>query len=219
MGGAISGITGAVSGIIGGIGTNKALNQQEKALNQQKDQYRQGYATASGAVQPYVDAGQTALGEAGTLAGQTLDRNSALQDFFGGQEYQTLSNAANRSALASAEATGSLGGSTMQNRLGAITAQLGQNYLNDMYNQQQQQFQNQYSLAGMGLQAGNALGNFAMGNANAMSGLYGQQGQVKAAKAALPYQVAANANSSIGNGAASDVNQFGGMAGSLFGMI
>ncbi|MNE69261.1 hypothetical protein D3C80_1649760 [compost metagenome] len=107
----------------------------------------------------------------------------------------------------------------MQNRLGSITAQLGQNYIADMLAQQQQQFQNQYSMAGMGLNASNALGNFAMGNANAMSDLYGQQGQVKAAKAALPYQVTANANSSIGNGAASDVNQFGSTAASMFSFI
>lgn len=219
MGGAISGITGAVSGIIGGIGTNKALNQQEKAINQQKDAIRQGYNTASGLLTPYTEGGTDALSAAQQLAGQSLDRNAALQDFFGGDEYQTLSNQANRQALASAEATGTLGSSTMQNRLGAITAQLGQNYLNDMYNQQQQQFNNQYGLANLGLQASNQLAGYATGQAQNLSGLYGNQGQVKAAKAALPYQVAANANSSIGNGAASDVNQFGGMFGSLFSMI
>lgn len=219
MGGAISGITGAVSGIIGGIGTNKALNQQEKAINQQKDAVREGYNTASGLLTPYTEGGADALTAAQGLAGQTLDRNQALTDFYGGQEYQTLSNQANRSALASAEATGTLGSSTMQNRLGAITAQLGQNYLTDMYNEQQQRFQNQYSLANMGLNASNQLAGYATGQAQSLSDLYGTQGNVKAAKAALPYQVAANANSSIGNGAASDVNQFGGMAGSLFSFI
>lgn len=207
MGSVISGVTNAVGGIVGAIGSNKALNQQEKALNQQKDQYRQGYATASNALNPYTTVGANAIDQAGQLAGQTLDRNQALQDFFGGEEYQTLSNAANRSALASAEATGTLGSSTTQNRLGAITAQLGQNYLNDMYNEQQQQFQNQYNLSGLGLNAANALGNFAMGNANAMSQIYGMQGQVKGAKAALPWQTGANSIMSIGNGVA---GMFGG---------
>lgn len=207
MGSVISGVTNAVGGIVGAIGSNKALNQQEKALNQQKDQYRQGYATAENALNPYNTVGANAIDQAGQLAGQTLDRNAALQDFFGGQEYQTLSNAANRSALASAEATGTLGSSTTQNRLGAITAQLGQNYLNDMYNEQQQQFQNQYNLSGLGLNAANALGNFAMGNANAMSQIYGMQGQVKGAKAALPWQTGANSIMSVGNGVA---GMFGG---------
>lgn len=216
MGSLISGATDAVSGVIGGIGSNQALNQQEESINNQKDAVREGYNTAESLLTPYTEAGTTALSSAQDLAGQSLDRNQLLNDYYSGTEYQTLSNEANRTALASAEATGTLGSSTTQNRLGSITAELGQNYLTDMYNEQQQQFSNQYSLANMGLSASNSLSGYATGQASSLSDLYGTEGQVKSSKAALPYQVTANANSSIGNGAASTVNQYGG---SLFSFI
>ncbi|AZF88655.1 DNA ejection [Escherichia phage Skarpretter] len=207
MGSVISGVTNAVGGIVGSIGANKAMNQQEKAINQQKDAVREGYNTASTLLTPYTQGGTAALASAQDIANNPLDRNQLLQDYYGGAEYQTMSNQANRQALASAEATGTLGSSTMQNRLGSITAQLGQNYLADMYNQQQQQFNNQYGLANMGLQASNQLAGYATGQGQQLATLYGNQGQVKAAKAALPWQTGANSIMSVGNGVA---GMFGG---------
>ncbi|MBW9956702.1 DNA transfer protein, partial [Escherichia coli] len=57
-------------------------------------------------------------------------------------------------------------------------------------------------------------------NSNVLTSLIGESGQIRGAQKALPWQTAASANSSLGNGASQDVNSFtnmfGGFLGGLF---
>lgn len=217
MGGAISGVGGAVSSVIGGVGASKAAKQQQKYQDKAMNASREGYANAVNWLSPYEEAGQSALSGLQALAGKPVDRSAALNDYFSSNEFQQLANQARYGQLASAEATGGLGSTATSNGLAAIAPQLGQNYLNDMINQQQTMYSQLMSLSGLGAESANALGNYAIGQGNTMSGMYQQKGQIMAGKAALPYQVAASANSSMANGAASDVNQFTGMFGGMMG--
>lgn len=217
MGGAISGVGNAVSGVIGGIGANKAAKQQQKYQDKAMDQSRAGYNDAVGWMTPYEKAGQSALAGLQGIAGKPIDRSKLLSDYFKSTEYNQLANQARYQNLNAAEATGGLGSTATGNLLSSIAPTLGQNYLADMTNQQQNMYSQLMSLAGLGAESANALGNYAIGQGNTMAGMYQQKGQIMAGKAALPYQVAASANSSINNGAASDVNQFTGMFGGMLG--
>jgi len=217
MGGAISGVGGAVSGVLGGIGAHKAAKQQQKYQDKAMNQQREGYQNAIGWVSPYEAAGQSALAGLQGIAGQPIDRNALLNDYFQSPEYKMMADQARYQSLNAAEATGGLGSTATSNQLASIAPMLGQNYLADMTNQQQNMYSQLLGLSGLGAESANALGNYAIGQGNTMAGMYQQKGQIMAGKAALPWQVAASANSSINNGAASDVNQFTGMFGGMMG--
>lgn len=217
MGGAISGIGGAVSGVIGGIGAHKAAKQQQKYQDKAMGQQREGYQNAVDWVSPYEQAGQSALAGLQGIAGKPIDRNQLLAGYFQSPEYKMMADQARYQSLNAAEATGGLGSTATSNQLASIAPMLGQNYLADMTNQQQNMYAQLLGLSGLGAESANALGNYAIGQGNTMAGMYQQKGQIMAGKAALPWQVAASANSSINNGAASDVNQFTGMFGGLMG--
>ncbi|MBU9829884.1 DNA transfer protein [Rahnella sp. FC061912-K] len=217
MGGAISGSGAAVSSIIGGIGARKAAKQQQNYQDKAMNQQRQGYESATSWLSPYQDAGQSGLAGLQGIAGQPIDRNQLLTNYFNSQEYQQQANQARYQQLAGAEATGGLGSTATSNGLATIAPTLGQNYLTDMTNQQQNMYSQLMGLSGMGAESANALGNWALNQGNTMAGMYQQKGQIMAGKAALPYQVAASANSSMANGAAQDANSFTSMFGGMMG--
>lgn len=217
MGGAISGSGAAVSSVIGGIGARKAGKQQAKAQDEAMARQREGYNSAVDWLSPYQNAGEQSLEGLQAIAGQPIDRNSLLSDYFNSPEYSQLANQARYQSLQGAEATGGLGSTAAANSLASIAPTLGQNYLTSMTEQQQNMYGQLLNLANMGVNSANALGNFATGNANNLAAMEQQKGQIKAGLAALPYQVAASANSSITNGAAQDVNQFTGIFGSMMG--
>lgn len=217
MGGSISGPTNAISGIVGGIGSHKAAKQQQNYQDKAMNSQRGAYQEAVSGMSPYQEAGQSALAGLQGIAGQPIDRNALLTQYFQSPEYQQLANQARYQSLNAAEATGGLGSTATSNQLASIAPTLGQNYLNDMTAQQQNMYSQLMGLSGMGAESANAMGNWALNQGNTMAGMYQQKGQIMAGKAALPYQVAASANSSIGNGAAQDVNKFADMFGSMFG--
>lgn len=219
MGGAISGITGAVSGVLGGIGTNKALKQQQKATDKQMDYQRELQAQQAEWLSPFREAGTNALGDLSAIAGQPINREALLSDYYGGQEFAMSEEQARRSQLASAEATGGLGSASTQNTLAAIAPTLGQNYLNAMQAQQQDMYNQLLGLTNVGLSGAGAQSAAATGTTNALTALAGQKGQILGQKAALPWNTAASVNSSLGNGAAQDANSFTSMFGGMFGSM
>lgn len=217
MGGIVSGVGGAVSSVLGGIGANKAAKQQVKAQDRAMAASQAGYNSAVEWMSPYEEAGASALTGLQGLAGKPIDRNALLTQYFKSPEYSMMANQARYQGLNAAEATGGLGSTATGNMLSSIAPALGQNYLADMTDQQQTMYAQLMGLSNMGAQSANALGNFAVGQGNTMASLQQQMGQIKGGKAALPWQVAASANSSINNGAASDINRFGSMFGGMMG--
>lgn len=200
MGSVISGVAGGVSGILGGIGANKSAKQQQKYQDKAMDQSKAGYNNAVNWVSPYEKAGRTALEGLQGIAGKPIDRNATLAEYFASPEYKMMSDQARYQSLNSAEATGSLGSTATGNMLASIAPTLGQNYLADRINQQQNMYSQLMGLSGFGAEAANALGNYAIGQGNNMAGMYQQKGQIMAGKAAIPWQTAASANYSVGKG-------------------
>lgn len=219
MGGAISGITGATSSILGGIGTRKALKQQQKATDKQMDYQRELQAQQAEWLSPFREAGTNAIPLLTAIAGQPINREQLLSDYYGGNEFKMAEEQARRSQLASAEATGGLGNTSTQNVLASIAPSLGQNYLNAMQAQQQDMFNQLIGLTNVGLSGAGAQSAAATGTTNALTALAGQKGQILGQKAALPWNVAATANNQIGQGAAQDVNSFTSMFGGMFGSM
>ncbi|MBI0520867.1 DNA transfer protein [Pectobacterium parmentieri] len=217
MGGVVSGIGGAVSGVLGGIGANKAAKQQVAAQDRAMAASQSGYNSAVSWMSPYEEAGQSGLKGLQGIAGQPIDREALLSEYFNSPEFQMMADQARNQGLRGAQATGGLGSTATGNMLSSIAPTLGQNYLADMTDQQQAMYSQLMGLTNMGAQSANALGNFAVGQGNTMAGLQQQMGQIKGGKAALPWQVASSANSSINNGASSDINQFTGMFGGMMG--
>lgn len=217
MGGAISGITSAVSGVVGAIGTNKALNQEKKSINKQQDIQKDTTAQLLALMEPYRQAGIDAMPKAAALAGQPLDREKLLNDYYGGDEYAIQSEEARRQQLAGAAATGGLGSSSTNNALASIAPSLGQDYLNTMTAAQQDQYNQLMQMVGVGLQGAGGSGNAVSSGGSNLIALQGAKGQNNAARAALPYQTAAYANNAMGQGAAQDVNKFVDMFGGMFG--
>ena len=200
MGSVISGVAGGVSSILGGIGANKSAKQQQKYQGKAMDQSKAVYNNAVNWVSPYEKAGRTALEGLQGIAGQPIDRNKTLAEYFASPEYKMMSDQARYQGLNAAEATGGLGSTATGNMLASIAPTLGQNYLADMTNQQQNMYGQLMGLSGFGAEAANALGNYAIGQGNNMAGMYQQKGQIMAGKAAIPWQTAASANYSVGKG-------------------
>lgn len=217
MGGAISGITSAVSGVVGAIGTNKALNQQKKSINKQQDLEQQNLERQLALTEPYRNAGTQALTQIQTLAGKPIDREALLNQYYGGNEYKIQSDAATRSQLAAAAATGGLGSTSNNNALAAIAPTLGQDYLNTMNAQQQDMYNQLMGLVNVGLSGTGAAQNANASATSNLVALQGAKGQNNASRAALPWQTASYANNAMGQGAASDVNSFTNMFGGMFG--
>jgi len=200
MGSVISGVAGGVSSILGGIGANKAAKQQQKYQDKAMDQSKAGYNSAVNWVSPYEQVGRTGLAGLQGIAGQPIDRNQSLAEYFASPEYNMMSSQARTQGLNAVEATGGLGSTATGNMLASIAPTLGQNYLADMTNQQQNMYGQLMGLSGFGAEAANALGNYAIGQGNNMAGMYQQKGQIMAGKAAIPWQTAASANYSVGKG-------------------
>lgn len=213
MGGAVSGIGGAVSSVIGGVGANKAAKQQVSSNNKAIDNQMAMYEKQLALLEPFRNAGQSGLAGLQSLAGNPIDRNQLLGDYFKSNEYTQLANQARYQQLAGSEATGGLGSTATSNGIASIAPELGQNYLNMKTAEQQDMYNQLLGLVNVGLSGAGGQASAASGNANALSSLYAQQGQIRGGKAAIPWQTAASANSSLSNGASQDVNGFLGMFG------
>lgn len=181
MGGIAKGIGNVVGSVVGGItGSNAAADAQVKAANQSNQTSWNIYQDQVNRLTPFLDAGKTALSGLQGIAGQPIDRNKLLSEYYQSPEYQQLANQARYQGLNAAEATGGLGSTATGNMLASIAPQLGQNYLNMMTDQQNNMYQQLMGLTNVGLSAGGAQ-NAAGGQ---YSNTYGQNmGQIGAAQA------------------------------------
>lgn len=219
MGGVVSSVTGAVGGILGGIGANKAAKQQAKSTDKQMDMYRELAEQQRQLLDPFVKAGQAAIPALSGVAGQPIDREKLLSQYYSGNEYAQQSEEARRQQLAASAATGGLGNATTSNALAAIAPTLGQNYLSQMSAQQQDMYNQLMGLVNVGLSGAGAQSAASATTTNSLAALQGQKGTINAGRAALPYQTLGNINGALGQGAANDASSISGLFGGLFGGV
>jgi hypothetical protein len=125
-----------------------------------------------GLMQPFRQAG---LGGLQGLQDLTTPqgRNQFLSDYYNSAEFDTLNNQALSNQLAAGEATGGLGGSSMQNQLGRIAPNLGLGALQTQLGQYQ-------NLANMGMNASTGSAGAMQNTAGSLSDLYLQRGAAQA---------------------------------------
>lgn len=154
----------------GGDGGSKA---QAKATQQGIDLQREMWQTNMQNLAPFTPLAQQYVQQLqglSTLQGQ----QSALNDYFGSQQYKDMAGQLRYQALNSAEATGGLGSTATTNSLATIAPTLGQNWLSGQMN-------NYQNLANIGLGALTGQANAGQSYANNMSQLYQQQANAAAA--------------------------------------
>lgn len=172
------GLFSFLGGIIGGGKQKKASRKADAALieylnkgiaeqTRQFDLTRADYA-------PYLDAGTTALGQQGDLAGLngTGVQASAIEALKASPLFQSLFNTGEEAILQNASATGGLRGGNTQRGL----ADFGADTLTKTILQQLGLLGD---ISGRGQQAVGAVGALGANKANAITDLLGQQGQTK----------------------------------------
>ncbi|WFZ27331.1 DNA transfer protein [Citrobacter portucalensis] len=154
----------------GGDGGSKA---QAKATQQGIDLQREMWQTNMQNLAPFTPLAHQYVQQLqglSTLQGQ----QSALNDYYGSQQYKDMAGQLRYQALNSAEATGGLGSTATTNSLATIAPTLGQNWLSGQMN-------NYQNLANIGLGALTGQANAGQSYANNMSQLYQQQANAAAA--------------------------------------
>lgn len=163
-------------------GDGGASKAQAQATQQGIDLQREQWQTTMNNLAPFTPLAQqyvSQLQNLSTLGGQ----NTALNQYYGSDQYKALADQARYQSLNAAEATGGLGSTATSNQLASIAPQLGQNWLSGQMN-------NYQNLANMGFGALTGQMNAGQSYAN-NAGQLGQQGaSIAAANANQPSQLA-----------------------------
>lgn len=161
-----------------GGGDGGAADATKQATKLQREQWQ----TTMSNLAPFTPLAQqyvSQLQNLSTLGGQ----NTALNQYYGSDQYKALADQARYQSLNAAEATGGLGSTATSNQLASIAPQLGQNWLSGQMN-------NYQNLANMGFGALTGQMNAGQSYAN-NAGQLGQQGaSIAAANANQPSQLA-----------------------------
>ncbi|EPN1680617.1 DNA transfer protein [Cronobacter sakazakii] len=162
----------------GGKGGDGGASAQAKAINKQTDLQREQWQTVMNKLAPFTPLAQQYVSQLQNLS-SLQGQNSALNSYYGSDQYKQLANQARYQTLQSAEATGGLGSTATSNQLATIAPTLGQTWLSG-------QMQNYNNLANIGLGALQGQANAGQTYANNMGALYQQQANLAAANANRP---------------------------------
>ncbi len=174
----------ALNSVVGGItGANKAADAQVGAARDSNQMAWNIYQDQKKTNEPFLNAGLAGLKGLQGIAGQPIDRNVSLAQYFASPEYQMMNDQARNGILRSAQATGGLGSTATGNLLSSIAPQLGQNYLNMMTDQQNNMYGQLLGLSNVGLSAAGANNAAAGDYSNAYGNNMAQIGASKAGKA------------------------------------
>ncbi len=159
-------------------GGDGGAGAQAKATQKGIDLQREMWQTNMQNLAPFTPLAQQYVSQLqglSTLQGQ----NSALNQYYGSDQYKQLANQARYQNLNAAEATGGLGSTATSNQLSSIAPMLGQNWLSGQMN-------NYQNLANIGLGALTGQATAGQNYANNASQLYQQQANAAAANANRP---------------------------------
>ncbi|EOB9989548.1 DNA transfer protein [Cronobacter sakazakii] len=162
----------------GGKGGDGGASAQAKAINKQTALQREQWQTVMNNLAPFTPLAQQYVSQLQNLS-SLQGQNSALNSYYGSDQYKQLENQARYQTLQSAEATGGLGSTATSNQLATIAPTLGQTWLSG-------QMQNYNNLANIGLGALQGQANAGQTYANNMGALYQQQANLAAANANRP---------------------------------
>jgi hypothetical protein len=173
-----AGITaaGAIgSSLIGSHAAHSAADAQTQAAQLGIDEQHREYDQSRSDLLPWLNAGQQGLG--GMLGLLGLNGAGAQQSAIDGIQnspmFASLNRQGEQAILQNASATGGLRGGNVQSSLYNNRADLLAQLID-------QQYTRLGALSGAGANVGSTLGGLGQGAANAISGLFGQQGAARA---------------------------------------
>lgn len=132
----IAGGATLLSGLMGGLFANKAAKTQAGAAQAGIDEQRKQFDAMQALLQPYVQAGQGALGGMQNLAGLGTpeEQQAAIAALAGGPEMLAMTQQGENAMLQNASATGGLRGGNLQGALAQYRPQVLSQLINQQYN-------------------------------------------------------------------------------------
>lgn len=132
----IAGGATLLSGLMGGLFANKAAKDQAGAAQAGIDEQRRQFDAMQALLQPYVQAGQGALGGMQNLAGLGTpeEQQAAIAALAGGPEMLAMTQQGENAMLQNASATGGLRGGNLQGALAQFRPQVLSQLINQQYN-------------------------------------------------------------------------------------
>jgi len=197
MWGAIASIGGSLLGM---NSANKAAKAQRKSEQEALAFQREMYDQQRKDFQPYMQAGQQAIGGLQNLTSAD-GRAQMLNDYYNSDEFGAMQSAANTNTARNAAVTGGLRSGSNYLALEGIAPQLGQSYLNNMYNQQT-------GLANLGMGAASQGANAAFNYGNQAASAQRNMGEIYAQNQMAQGQAIGSIFNELG-GVAGGLNLFG----------
>lgn len=166
---------GIAGSVISGNAAQGAANTQAGAAQAGIDEQRRQFDVTQQNQQPFIQAGQQAVGSQGDLLGLNGPdkQQAAIAALQGSPGYQSLYHNGEQAVLANGSATGGLRGGNTQ----ASLYNLGANTLSQTI---QQQLSSLGGIAGLGAGTGTSLGQIGQGTSTSIGNLLGAQGSAKA---------------------------------------
>ena len=169
-----------LSGITAGKGAKKAAKIQAQVAREQLAQQQAQFNTTQTNIQPYVGAGNAALGAQQTLlglgSGGSAGQQAAFDALKASPAFTALYGTGQDTILQNAAATGGLRGGDTQNSL----ANFGSSLLAQVI---QNQLSNLGGISSLGANAAAGLASAGQANANASSAIIGNAGQAASTNA------------------------------------
>lgn len=159
-------------------GGDGGAGAQAEATQKGIDLQREMWQTNMNNLAPFTPLAQQYIQQLQGLS-TPQGQQSALNDYYGSQQYKDMAGQLRYQALNSAEATGGLGSTATTNSLATIAPTLGQNWLSGQMN-------NYQNLANIGLGALTGQSTAGQSYANNVGQLYQQQANASAARANQP---------------------------------
>ncbi len=175
----------------GGDGGSKA---QARATDNATELQRQIWQTNMTNLAPFTPLAQQYVGMMQNLSSPE-GQAQALNQYYGSQQFNDLSNQARYQNMASAEAMGGLGSTATSNGLSHIAPMLGQSFLSDQMN-------NYQNLANIGLGALQGQANAGQNYANNTGQLLQQGAAAQAAQGNQPSKFGGMMTGAMGGAAA-----------------
>lgn len=188
-------------GMLGSMGAGKAAAAQAEALKEIAGGYKKVGQKQYDWISPWMNAGTEALSTQMQMLANPLNTQGALSDYYAGPQYDMQMDQAQYAAQAGAEAAGGLGNTATGNALASQSVDMGNQYLQGLTKQRQQQFSNLGGISKQGLGATQTMGNWAFQDYNAAAQMLGQAAGVQGQADAAPYMGAqSNINRSLSLG-------------------
>lgn len=170
------GAAGAIGGsVIAGRSAGRAADVQANSAQLGIDEQRREFDQSRSDLAPWLSAGQGALGGLMDILGLSgADKQqAAISGIENSPQFASLNRQGEEAILQNASATGGLRGGNVQSSLYNNRSDLLAKLID-------QQYSRLGAVSGAGAQVGSNLGQLGAGAANAISGLFGQQGAARA---------------------------------------